>query len=280
MSASYKNHVFRLFEYNIVGSGDKLMAYAALGMWEYGLQSGVKYTDSFLQACRDWAARAVPIRGFSYVTGKLVHHYHGDRSDRGYVARVKLLEKYSFDPARDVAFNGYGVLELQPHQRTMQAEIDQYFVGREAAMGVRTPPAPGAINQRTQNTTTVRRQNPVYRPPPTRTVAPRVVVGGGGRGLVPAYQPPMIVENIHQPYMFEEVAVFDNNRPVVIEEIYEGHRGGPVIVEETIFDRGGGADIIYDNFGGGGAEYIDYAPQGVEVIDYNNGGDGGGNGWY
>lgn len=37
-STAYLEKTGGLFEYNIVGSGDKLMSYGALGMWEYGLQ--------------------------------------------------------------------------------------------------------------------------------------------------------------------------------------------------------------------------------------------------
>jgi hypothetical protein len=39
---SYLNQIGKLFEYNIVGSGDKMMAYATLGKWEFGLQPGFK----------------------------------------------------------------------------------------------------------------------------------------------------------------------------------------------------------------------------------------------
>lgn len=42
MTKVYFNQIEKFFEYNIVGSGDKMMAYATLGKWEFGLQPGFK----------------------------------------------------------------------------------------------------------------------------------------------------------------------------------------------------------------------------------------------
>jgi hypothetical protein len=52
MSASYRNHILNLYEYSIIGSGDKFMAYSALGMWDFGLQSGVRYSEGYVYTCR------------------------------------------------------------------------------------------------------------------------------------------------------------------------------------------------------------------------------------
>jgi hypothetical protein len=48
MNSAYLEKIGGFFESNIVGSGDKLMAYAIFGMWEYGLQAGYKLTPGFL----------------------------------------------------------------------------------------------------------------------------------------------------------------------------------------------------------------------------------------
>lgn len=131
MSASYLGQIKKLFEYNIVGSGDKMMAYAALGMWELGLQAGYKLHESFVSECRKWSEQAVPFRGYDYIPGKLVHNYHGERSDRNYVNRWELLERFGFDPIRDIFYNENGVIQLADTQRDLQREVRQYFVDRK-----------------------------------------------------------------------------------------------------------------------------------------------------
>lgn len=63
-----------------------------------------------MEECEQWSKNAIPKSGFSYVTGKIVHFYHGERKDRDYVDRWKLLEIYNFNPRKDLAANKDGVL--------------------------------------------------------------------------------------------------------------------------------------------------------------------------
>jgi hypothetical protein len=116
MTREYYNRIGGFLDFNVVGSGDKMMAFAAIGMWEEGLQKGYKLTDEFLEDCRNWAKNAVARTGLGYVSGKLIHYYHGERKDRDYVDRWKLLENYKFNQRTDLAPNSFGVLELQGHQ--------------------------------------------------------------------------------------------------------------------------------------------------------------------
>lgn len=67
MNRSYLRQIGKLFEFNIVGSGDKLMAYSALNMWQEGLQKGVKLTQNFINECYNWSRNAVPKKGYGYV---------------------------------------------------------------------------------------------------------------------------------------------------------------------------------------------------------------------
>lgn len=44
MTRGYYQQIGKLFDVNIVGSGDKLMAFAAIGDWQEGMQKGYKLT--------------------------------------------------------------------------------------------------------------------------------------------------------------------------------------------------------------------------------------------
>ena len=116
---------------NIIGSADKFMAYAALDMWKEGIQAGFKVHPGFLEECEKWSAKAIPKNGFGYVSGKIIHFFHGERENRGYVSRWELMEKHQFNPATDLQYNKHGVIELLPHQKALQDDIRGYFTRRK-----------------------------------------------------------------------------------------------------------------------------------------------------
>ena len=130
-SSAYLEKTNGLYEFNIVGSGDKLMSYGALNMWEYGLQAGFKISQGFFESCRNWSASAIPDRGYNFVPGKLIHNYHGERKDRNYVNRWALLEKYQFNPSTDLVKNKDGVLQLRSRLTEFMSDIEKYFFDRK-----------------------------------------------------------------------------------------------------------------------------------------------------
>lgn len=94
-----------LYDRNPVGSSDLHFAHALIG----NVKNTIKNTMSseYKKSVCDWADRIQAIVGKSstkyshtvgYVNVNIRHHYHGNKSDRQYVSRWDILEKYNFDP--------------------------------------------------------------------------------------------------------------------------------------------------------------------------------------
>lgn len=87
----YLSQLGGFYQANIIGSGDKFMAYTALGKMQEGIQENCKLSSGFISDYKHWASKAIPKRGYGYASGRIAHEYHGERENRGYVNRWSLL---------------------------------------------------------------------------------------------------------------------------------------------------------------------------------------------
>ncbi len=120
-----------LVDYAILGSGDHYMAYALLGTLQASTL-GVTYSGAYAKRLMAWQARAEHWikRDVGYVDGLVLHDYHGDKINRGYGSRWRILTDNGFDPDHDIKYDAQGLLQLEtvsPRQIKMRDGIRAYM---------------------------------------------------------------------------------------------------------------------------------------------------------
>jgi hypothetical protein len=115
----------------VVGSGDRVLAYAAYGRPD----SAIAVTK--MNAChsahyRRWAEPFHDsVRGnVGAVAGRLFHLWHGEVEHRHYRERHEAFAEHPFDPATDLVRNTHGVYEWAAHRRHLAEVCRSYLASR------------------------------------------------------------------------------------------------------------------------------------------------------
>lgn len=128
------NRVGRLIDFCILGSGDWHMAHGLVGAMEQGSAESTllpPYSRKLLM----WQERAERWikRDVGYVTMTLGHWFHGDKVDRRYGDRGKILIDNGYDPDKDIKYDAQGMIQLEtwePRQIIMRDKFRDYFKRR------------------------------------------------------------------------------------------------------------------------------------------------------
>ena len=116
-----------LYPFMAVGGGDVTFVNAVLG---HKIRHHYKQmSPAAADAAKAYIAQAheqIPQR-VGYVPGKVRHLWHGDKSDRQYATRQKILA--DFDPERDIKINADGILEWTDPK--LAARVMEFFRGRK-----------------------------------------------------------------------------------------------------------------------------------------------------
>lgn len=121
-----------LYDLDIVGGGDVPFARSCMG------DSGVRITieqmsSAYKESRQDWWSRANVVRAgrtIDYVEGTSYHLWHGERKNRQYQSRHRILSQHQYDPGTDVIRDESGLLRFAGNKPVMQAEIARYFADR------------------------------------------------------------------------------------------------------------------------------------------------------
>lgn len=107
----YEN-VVRLADFNIVGAGDHLMAWACLDMVARTMPQTI--SQDYKDTCQRWADKAsrACAKMVGFTPGRLEHSWHGAKVNRKYWSRWDIPVKNDFQPSRDLAYDSQGVLVL------------------------------------------------------------------------------------------------------------------------------------------------------------------------
>jgi len=117
-----------LYEYGILGSGDFNMALCLIGKGIETVNRGE--CESYKQSVLDYESNIKRLR-IGYVPGIIRHYYHGNKSNRKYQTRWKILIEYGYDPAKHVTKDEQGLLvPTKSCPRQMLKEIHEYFFSR------------------------------------------------------------------------------------------------------------------------------------------------------
>jgi len=99
-----------LYDRNVTGGGDSAMCMAFFG----DNASHTKYLSDEMRAdLREWASAVhrVVFGRVGFVSGGMMHLYHGDLKTRQYVGRWERLQSCGFDPRRHIRIGESGALE-------------------------------------------------------------------------------------------------------------------------------------------------------------------------
>lgn len=122
-----------LIDFTIIGSGDWHMAHALVGAMEIRSSEHVltRYSQKlfdFQTLCERWIKRDV-----GFVRGTVGHWFHGDKGNRRYGDRGRILIENGYDPDRDIKRDSQGLYQLEtwePRQIRMRDLIRDYFATR------------------------------------------------------------------------------------------------------------------------------------------------------
>lgn len=121
-----------LADFCVVGQGDLILGAALMNVPELALPDGISLgyretVKAFVNATQQARLK------LDYLPGKLYHHWHGARSNRGYTRRTELLVRTQYDPTRDLHYRPDGVMELAESRsmERLQSHLHNYFTTRK-----------------------------------------------------------------------------------------------------------------------------------------------------
>jgi hypothetical protein len=120
-----------LYDRNILGGGDRLVAHAVTGQVEEVIVlDGM--TPSHADDYRQWAARfCQAVNGIGYIEGDLFHLWHGDLERRRYRTRLRILSSCGYDPATDIALDTEGCWRWNSSKPELHRMVREYFEQRD-----------------------------------------------------------------------------------------------------------------------------------------------------
>jgi hypothetical protein len=122
-----------LYDAGIIGGGDHLMAHAASGSWtsaclDWALGKDKPHYHHFVE----WAESFHDdVQGrVGYVSGTVLHTWHGRWRDRDYTNRHAKLREFGFDPKTDLRLGESGCWEWASDKPELHAWAMEYFAAR------------------------------------------------------------------------------------------------------------------------------------------------------
>lgn len=120
-----------LMDFPILGAADNHMAHALIG--RAGESVHPQMTGHYRERVMEWGWRAEHHirRNVGFVSGLLVHYWHGKKIDRRYWDRWNILVENQFDPDLDLKYDSQGVLQLvdrfTPRSIKLRDDIRKYM---------------------------------------------------------------------------------------------------------------------------------------------------------
>jgi hypothetical protein len=121
---------YGLYDRNIVGGGNRLLAHGILGQAEEVIAND-KMTPAHAEDYRRWiSAVKQAATTITYIEGDIYHLWHGDLERRGYVTRKGILAEFGYDPAVDIALSPEGCWKWSSPKAEMHRKVREYFYTR------------------------------------------------------------------------------------------------------------------------------------------------------
>lgn len=134
-----------LIDKAILGSADRHMATSLIGQAAGSFGNyGEKLHPNYINMVMDWQRKAdhyIGIDNIGYVPGTVGHYWHGNKKNRQYGTRWKILAGIDddgvqdldnqYDPFLDVRYDDQGLLYLSSRKPQLRRAILNYFISRD-----------------------------------------------------------------------------------------------------------------------------------------------------
>ena len=132
-AAAYTRNAFDtvggMMDKAILGAADHHMAAALIGKGEWTVPGDIN--PAYMQMVRDWQTRAAKLENdFGYISGTILHHYHGKKENRKYVERWQILKDNDFNPYTDISQDWQGLPQLNGGKPRLRDDLRRYFLER------------------------------------------------------------------------------------------------------------------------------------------------------
>lgn len=128
---SFLEQIGGLYPYNVTGMGDQFFVAGLLGRHPTGRQWSLTHRHSvgYRQSVKAYQDRvqAAKSRTFTDIDLTVRHLFHGERTSRRYEEGARILERYSYDPARDVILNQDGILEWSSEKAELHDAVRAFW---------------------------------------------------------------------------------------------------------------------------------------------------------
>jgi hypothetical protein len=116
-----------LMEFPILGSADMHMSLSFIGLVDKYLNS--KLHENYKLLCRIFQDRCEKYikRNIGFVHGTILHHFHGNKVDRKYQDRWKILIDNQFDPLVDIKKDSRNLWKLENNKIKLRDDLILYF---------------------------------------------------------------------------------------------------------------------------------------------------------
>jgi hypothetical protein len=119
-----------LLDFNIVGGGDRQMAFGLYGKMEAATFDGA--SAAYRSRVLAWAEHAAELkRNIGYVPGSLLHYWHGKKVNRHYYDRWQILARNAFDPLVDLKRDWQCLWQLAGNKPQLRDDMRAYFRSRQ-----------------------------------------------------------------------------------------------------------------------------------------------------
>lgn len=124
------DHLGGLIDFAALGAGDHHMALALIGKAKDSLPAAIHPNYAALVEAWQKQAETFVKRDLGYVSGTIVHEWHGKKTDRRYQDRWKILTKNQFDPLLDLKRDWQFLYQLSDLKPQLRDDIRAYFRAR------------------------------------------------------------------------------------------------------------------------------------------------------
>lgn len=115
-------------ETQIIGGADALMYYSFFGVKDSVVHD--KMNKEWKNVYLKWFDKMFNEinNSVNYITGDIIHLYHGKMKNRNYDHRYKILSEYNFDPEKDLSTSDNGLWEFK--NKEISEKMSKYFESR------------------------------------------------------------------------------------------------------------------------------------------------------
>jgi len=120
-----------LFQANILGLGDRQMAFGLIGTFNEGFDKN-KMSYGYEQMMFEWMKKAETVfkKNIGFVDMIIRHKWHGNPSNRGRDVRWQILKDWNYDPTTDLQVFQNGILVVTEEKEGLVTAIGKWFLSR------------------------------------------------------------------------------------------------------------------------------------------------------